>query len=314
MGSSGTRRIVHPFQKHSYGMPTLPIEEALNAILNWMTLDQPGGVIYAPPRIGKTSAIRIIVPLLEREYDHRVPVYTFQCPAEAFPTKNVFLQRFLTDIGHFLSTKGRANIKEERLIEFIALEAQEHEADRVVLIVDDAQWLTERTYHWLMDIHNRLDRRAVQLTTILFGQPELLGARAAYIELKQYQIVGRFMQRIHAFRGIRDVQDVEAVFRVMDDSEEHVNVEGATVTQAHVPDAYAAGWRLRTHASRVWDRFRHYYGLGDGKRGRHQIGMGAFMPFCRELLNQLSLLDTDDLRLPQDLVDALVEATYLDVN
>lgn len=300
----------HPFQHYNYAIPSLPIEEALNQILLWIDVGQPGGIVCGPPRLGKTSALRIMSPLLEHELCNRVPIYTFQCPSERQITQNAFLARLLSDIGHDLASSAKAIVKEERIVKFITLHAKQLGGERAILFIDDAQWLTERGYYWLMDIHNQLDRKQVQLFTILFGQTELIGIRSAYASVNQHQIIGRFMTRIHRFRGLRTVQDVTTIFTILDDSEQHCNASGQTITQAHVPTAFESGWRLQKYDATVWSRFSAFYGDEMSSGVKPELPMGAFAPFCRGLLKQLGRYDQADLQLTEDLIDSLVEATF----
>lgn len=48
---------------------------------------------------------------------------------------------------------------------------------RIMLIIDEAQRLTEYHYNWLMDIYNDLDYEKISMTVISVGQSELLARR-----------------------------------------------------------------------------------------------------------------------------------------
>jgi len=304
-----------PLRKHpvmrSFRVASKPIEEMLNTIVQWVDLQHPGGMIYGQQRLGKTEAIRHIMPLLKDSLESNVPVYLMSCSGEKIPHQNTFYEDLLRATDHSLARSGTAQQKRVRLVERLACDAANADESRVILFIDDAQWLHEQSYRWLMDLHNQLNLRDVHLITILVGQPELLDQRNAYRASRQLQVVARFMARAHVFRGLESAADLEVVLRQLDEREEYPEGSGWTYARYFVPQAYAAGWRLAHQATLVWQVLQEAYPWDLSRTRKHMLPMAAFSKLCAFLLYELHDHDSPELQLPEQLIREGISLTHL---
>lgn len=299
----------HPLMR-SYRVASKPIEEMLNTITQWVDLQHPGGMIYGPQRLGKTEAIRYIIPFLSDALGSEIPIYLMSCSGERVPRQSTFYEDLLRAADH-ASYGGTIQQKRQRVVEGFLCDAEECNGNRVLLFIDDAQWLHEYSYRWLMDIHNQLKLRDVHLVTVLVGQPELLEQRNAYRASRQLQVVARFMARAHMFRGLESAADIETVFRQLDDRAQFPQDSGWTYTRFFVPLAFEAGWRLTKNAALVWQALEEAYPWDRSISRRKTLPMAAFSQLCVFLLRELHELDADDLRLDERLIREGIELTHL---
>lgn len=304
-----------PLRKHpvmrSFRVASKPIEDMLNTIVQWVDLQHPGGMIYGAQRLGKTEAIRHVMPLLREPLESDVPVYLMSCSGEKVPSQNTFYEDLLRAANHSFSRSGTAQSKRLRLIERLAFDAENADETRVILFIDDAQWLQEQSYRWLMDLHNQLNLRGVHLITILVGQPELLDQRNAYRASRQLQVVARFMARAHVFRGLESAADLEVVLRQFDERKEHPEGSGWTYTRFFLPQAYGAGWRLAHQAALIWRVLQDAYPWDFSHFNKRVLPMASFSRLCAFLLYELHEDDGLELRLPEQLIREGIDLTHL---
>jgi hypothetical protein len=204
-----------------------------------------------------------------------------------------------------LAEFGSAETKKQRAIDFIAEQAKERGEDRVILFVDEAQWLSDRQYRYLMDLHNQLNHRGVRLVTILVGQPELLDAKAALRCAGQGHVIGRFMTCTHHFQGVVGVDDLRRLLRALDSSDEFPLGSGWSYTAFFAPKAFEAGWRLEPHAGLIWNGIQHVLSKQSIPEAR-EITMQAVVALLRALLCNLRDRDAPSLELTAEVVEDLV--------
>lgn len=255
----------HPVETGRYLLATNEIVRLYEVVTKWIYNRTPGAIIYGRPRIGKTRAIDFLMDSLPEEFGERLPIFLINCKQYKIPSENAFYEDLLTDIGHQMAYKGKANQKRNRLINLLMERVDASGQSRLIFFMDDAQRLSEVEFGWLMDVYNELDRLGFSLTAILVGQDELLRQRSAFITSKQAQIIGRFMVHEEKFMGIKTLNDIKVCLSGYDHYSEYPVESGCSFTKYFFPERYEDGFRLTNYAAdlfQVFNELRREAGLG----------------------------------------------------
>lgn len=245
----------HPIETGEYILGTPSTFEMFHAVKEWLDSRQPGGLVYGPPRIGKTRGIKYVTKQLKSAFDGKLPIVNVLCYEHKLPNENVFFEEFLLGVGHGFSSRGKALDKRRRLFEYLFGIAAEHPHKRLLIFLDEAQNLEVQHYLWLVDLYNTLDDAKIRPTFIMVGQKELAHRHNAMILAKRYQIIGRFMVNTHSFRGLTSSNDIEVCLHGYDDNTEYPQNSGWSFTRFYFPVAYAHGWRIISQADTIWEAF-----------------------------------------------------------
>jgi len=239
---------MHPIETANYVIPTTAIEDAYDAINEWIDVRCTGAVLYGTQRIGKTWAIRFFREALAQQYPN-IFVFQMECQASRPASEGRFFSNLLKAAGHALWKKGSILDRRDRLIEFLVDEAREAGDNRIVLFLDEAQTLRDAHYVWLMELHNDIERLGLRLIVFLIGQAELIAMRKGFLLANRKQIVGRFMIHTRPFHGLKSVRETKRCLRSYDEAE---FPPGCTFTQHYFPMAWEKGWRLEHEADEIW--------------------------------------------------------------
>lgn len=245
----------HPIETGGYVISTPSVYQMGKEISEWLELRHSGGMIYGPPRLGKSKAIKYIEKKLLHDFDGKLPIVTFECQSHTLAREGEFFTEFLQAIGHELAQKGKTSERRQRLYQYLRNLAEHNPHKRLVIFLDEAQKLHKDHYAWLVDISNYLEDSKVVATFILVGQQELANRRNAMVISKQFQIVGRFMVNAHRFTGISSAKEVQVCLHGYDEQSDYPEGSGWSYTRFYFPVAYEHGWRLATQADSVWKAF-----------------------------------------------------------
>lgn len=245
----------HPIETGEYVIGTPSTFQMYQTISEWIDMRQPGGMVFGPPRFGKTRAILYVTMQLDAEFGGQLPIVHFLCQEHKLPNENVFFEEFLLAVGHGFSKQGKPVEKRGRLCEFLRALANQNPHKRLVIFLDEAQNLQTQHYKWLVDVYNLLDTARIRPTFILVGQKELAARRNAMVMGKRFQIIGRFMVNAHQFHGLKSPADIKVCLHGYDENTEYPEGSGWTYTRFFFPVAYAHGWRLCGQAGTIWRAF-----------------------------------------------------------
>ena len=245
----------HPIENGEYILGTKSTFEMLNTVKNWIDFRQPGGLIFGPPRFGKTRAIKYVTRQINNEYGGKFPIVNIICCEHKQPNENIFWEEFLVGVGHGFSNHGKVSDKRRRLFEYLLSVAEEYPHKRLLIFLDEAQNLQDQHYLWLVDLYNVLDNAKIRPTFVMVGQMELAYRHNALLQAKRYQIIGRFMINKHRFRGLTSSHDIEVCLHGYDDNTEYPKNSGWSFTRFYFPVAYSHGWRIADQADTLWEAF-----------------------------------------------------------
>lgn len=303
----------HPMMRATTALPTRPIEELVNAIRGWLDYLLPGALVWGRVRVGKSEAISYICGNAGELLGSNIPTFRYSCAysQESATTEGRFFESLLVALGYELAEFGRVETKKQRTIEFLVEQAKDRGEDRVILFVDEAQWLGDMQYRYLMILHNELNSRGVRLITILVGQPELLEAKRACRSAGKGHVMGRFMTCTHHFQGVVGEADLGRLLSALDDGDEFPVGSGWSYSAFFAPRAFEAGFRLEPHAVLIWRTIQQVLneeGLPEAK----ETTMQAVAALLRALLCYLRERDRPLMELSSEDVGNLVRKVVLE--
>lgn len=253
----------HPIETGDYLVDTTSINEMAEHMLYWINSRIPGAIVYGPPRIGKSRAIKYLIKVFEYKYPNQWVNLNILTRYRKTPNEDSFFEFFLKDVGHDLFDSGKATAKRNRLLNFLLDRGNRTVRNQIVLFVDDAQRLTQPYYDWLMDVYNELDNYGITLTTILVGQTELSHRRNSFLTTHK-QIVGRFMINEKRFYGIKSIKELSYLLSSFDDVTEYPVGSAWSFTRFFFPVGFEKGYRMKEESKNLWNtivELRAEYGV-----------------------------------------------------
>ena len=294
----------HPIARDQAILPTIPMEEFVNVVIDWLDSRLTGGVVWGNQRMGKTQAIRYLLDHGTQVLGAPIPTGLFSVwdPTYTSLTENRFFGALLSALNYAAPLTGTAAIKRQRLLDLIAERVVSAKEYRFLLFIDEAQWLDNVQLRYLMDLHNQLKISDIRLVCILVGQPELVEFRASLRSSKQAHLLGRFMSASHQFKGVTTEQEFKRIAYAFGEQSEYPAGSGISYTQAYVPIAYQNGWRLETNIPTIWKLLDNCL-EAERLPKCNEFPMQALMALLVWLLSQLSLEDNESLHLRPELIE-----------
>lgn len=255
----------HPIVTAKAKIATVAVRTILGLATDIGTYQRESLAVWAHPTTGKSTCIEILKAYLPVAFPGvGVAKYEFKpvdqeekngnTRKETFKTfENALLRDVLEEleyepkIEYTLAGKRR---QLRKLLESIAGSSR-----HLFLILDEAQSMDERSMKIFKSITNGLISRAIGVTTILFGQSELV---------KQLQVVAteyrsdlhiRFAKNIVRLDGIRSSSDMKDFLMGLDCDSEWPLGTGLTYAQFLFPVAFANGFRFANTAVSFFNAF-----------------------------------------------------------
>lgn len=153
-----------------------------------------GCMVYCDSPEQEEIEIEQLYTALENKYGSDFPIYRYDAP-EKKPTQKDFYLALMDSVNcQDNSTKDPIYLH-HILTQHIQgeVEASNSHIKKAVLIVKNAERLSEKQYTWLIDIYNTLGMKDVRIFTILFGSSKLKEVRKKFITKGKSQIVQRYM-------------------------------------------------------------------------------------------------------------------------
>lgn len=253
----------HPIEQGQYVLPTLEINRLMDKIIQIIKDGAPGMIVYGRPRLGKTRATMFAVTYLPSELETPIPVFCVDCKSYKVPSAEKFYRDMLSDFSFGFAGKKDEIVLRNQIVNLMHEKAERSNLRRIVLIMDEAQKMTEWQYDCLIDISNQLVRRNIRMTTISIGQEQLVHRRSFFLANEKAHIVGRFMPSEYRFKGIQEPSEMEFVLQSYDESE-FPEDSGWFYTRYYFPEAFDSGRRLSEFSASLFNLFleiRQEFGL-----------------------------------------------------
>lgn len=274
----------HPVVRKEYSLFTASIESMIDSVGAWIDQRAKGGVIFGPSQYGKSNGLANWLQVeLQRRLRAEVPLtyWSYESSASAAQLHNK-LRRAASGGNPQRSKKDALSDLVEKLI----VCAYRSEARYTVMVVDEAQAMTEREWVWFVQLHSRLELEGIQLAlvpviSLQFNQRplELAHTGSAHVS-------ARFMLYEHQFHGILGIDELRAVLLGYDEDSEWPAGSGISYTAGIAPRPFEAGLRLSDYAAQLWTAL--FENVPSGYQGPHDYPMQSVTLAARNVLLQLA--------------------------
>jgi len=280
---------MHPVELGKYVIVTAPIFRLFTALCRWMIGLKSGCIVYGQSRIGKTWSITALTSMLKKEFGD-ISILSHSMLEHQKRTEKEFFRNMLGSFEHARADLGNAGQKFDVMIDFLVEEANKNDCKRLLLFIDEAQWLKAIEYGYLRGIFNMLQKRDVLPMFVLVGDDSLYKEYETYKTLNNKEITGRFMNEIYQFRGARTEKEVHIALHGYDITEAPEG-SGWTFTKYFFPSAYESGWRLASQAKILRNTYTEIIREENKQKSTIEIPMSHLAPAVQHLLTTYSDLD-----------------------
>lgn len=242
----------HPVVRANYTVPTQMLRRVHEEARGRVWTRRTGVVFYAETRAGKTTCALSIMDYLREEFAS-VYVSLVSCKSSARPTPGHISGQILKASHHVLAKRPDPKKLVETLIEDVKTNVADLGGDQYVLILDEVNRASEYDLNELLEIHNDLHLVGVSMTTISFGQPEILTRITSLQATGSPQIIARFFRKPVAFQLCNREDVLFDVLRSLDEDTEWPEGSGWTYTYFFFPRSYNTGFRMANHAAQIWN-------------------------------------------------------------
>lgn len=242
----------HPIRERDYTLPTPMLERTYRIAREKVWTRRTGVVFYATPRMGKTTCAKEIKHLLNTEFPRTYTLLLSARRSKQSSESHMFAL-ILEAKKHILSGRSKVGLLLDNIKTDTILKLSKVGGSQFVLIVDEAQLLSDTDLEQLFVLHNALDLMKIKMTTIFFAQPQIMHRRAALLVTGQHQIIARFLSEPIAFEGCSSKAELQSLLKSYDEQSEYPEGSGWSYTRFFLPDAFASGFRLHRYASKLWE-------------------------------------------------------------
>lgn len=247
----------HPLLRQDYTVFTPPISRIFDQLREWIDSRTTGAYVYGRSRIGKTRAVRDWFPsMIKEHYGDRVTV--LRCVHTQSPTtsQNQFIRALAQGACIPFKATTRGGPLETDIGNVVTDLGLRTAYRQVVLLVDEAQYLTEREFHVLCNVQNRADEARVKLTVFTIGTQQMNQSQRVFAMGGNLHLATRFLARHARFPGIASVAELRFVLRSYDESTEWPAESKQSFTAYFFPEAFKQGFRIAHCATELWGLYQ----------------------------------------------------------
>jgi hypothetical protein len=151
------------------------------------------------------------------------------------------------------------------LIERIVYLAYQGAGRFVVLVIDEAQEMTQREWLWLVQLHSLLEKERVRLCVFSIASVQIFDEPVGMALSGGAHAAARFMLEQEKFSGLTSIEELEYVLSGYDEQTEWPPGSGLSFTAGVAPKAWEQGFRMESCALALWNAMveglpQHYVG------------------------------------------------------
>ncbi|KEQ22515.1 AAA family ATPase [Paenibacillus tyrfis] len=142
----------HPIEQGGYILPTMEVKRLMESLTKIVINRLPGMIVYGRPRIGKSISIEFALNYLPMQLGTLFPILRTKCSSYRVPTEEKFFGDMLSDLKFPFPAKRNPSAMRQQIVNLMLEQGERSRMRRIMLVIDEAQRLTEIHYNWLMDI------------------------------------------------------------------------------------------------------------------------------------------------------------------
>lgn len=259
--------------------PTPLIQDVTNTADSWIDSNACGGIFYGSSRIGKSAATKYLKARLSGKYPAPNQVFIVSSSTDSDLHKHHLYRR----IAQALSINYRRGMREDDIrilvVRRLMMIGKSAKYPRIIMIIDEANDLSDNEFSILVDLYNELMVRDVRLSVFLFGTEELARKKKQFIDTGEMQIVNRFFLKEKKLTGINSKRALQKCMNSMDSPIAYKDGE-LILSRAFFPEAYAKGETFTAFGADLWDAYAELR----GSYGKHDVPLNM-MIIAESLLN-----------------------------
>ncbi|WP_413456564.1 ATP-binding protein [Herbaspirillum huttiense] len=202
----------HPILSKQYAIFTPAIDQLAEVIGDWIEEQATGGYIWGPSRYGKSRAVQYFLSeILSERFGKKIPLVIVN-RTMAHNSAGAFFSDVLRAAGQkYWGSRQTPRKKEQMAINcFLAL-AKGGASNTAILLIDEAQTMTDKELIWLTGLQNEIENAGVMLTVIQIGSHQLDYVHSIQALTGNAHVSARFFVRSAQFHGISSIEQVEYV-------------------------------------------------------------------------------------------------------
>lgn len=293
----------HPLLTRDYSLFTPAIAHMADLIAGWLDDQVDGATIYGPSRYGKSSAIdHWLQSLLMQRHGGFVPMVVWShCDSGGAQSVGRFYAQLLLASRHPLAKAARNPLNRQHLlIERWAELADQGGGRFLVLVIDEAQGMTQREWLWLVELHSLLEKERLRLCVFSLASLQFFDEPLAMAQMGGAHVAARFMLTAERFRGVRDADELAFVLAGYDRGTEWPRDSGMSFTAGIAPDAWEQGFRMEQIAAALMQAMHDE--LPEKYAGPVEFPMKTVVHAARHVLLRVAAgADPADVAMPASL-------------
>ena len=241
----------HPLVTRDYSLYTPAIAQMVETLGHWLDDQVDGATIFGPSRFGKSSAVdNWLQSLLSERYGGHVPLVIWShTDSGGAQSVGRFHSHLLHASRHPLAKAARSPLdRQHMLIERWAELASQGGGRFLVLVIDEAQGMTQREWLWLVELHSILEKERIRLCVFSIASMQFFDEPVGMALSGGAHVAARFMLAAEPFHGVRGVDELRFVLSGYDQGTEWPKRSGVSFTAGLAPAAWAAGFRMADQA------------------------------------------------------------------
>lgn len=241
----------HPLVTRDYSLFTPAIAQMVDQLATWIDNQVDGAAIYGPSRFGKSSAVdHWVQTLLSQRYGGRMPMVVWShTDAGGANSVGRFYACLLHASKHPLAHATRSPLSRQHMLIERWMALASHARGRfLVLVIDEAQGMTQREWLWLVQLHSLLEKERLRLCVFAIASLQFFDEPIGMAMSGGAHVAARFMLSNERFRGIEGQDELAYVMSGYDKGTEWPPRSGKSFTASAAPLAWDAGFRMEDHA------------------------------------------------------------------
>lgn len=241
----------HPLVTREYSLFTPAIAKMVEIVAHWLDEQVDGATLFGPSRFGKSSAVdHWLQSLLSERFGGHVPLVIWShTSCGGASSVGQFHAHLLLASRHPLAKAIRSPLERQHmLIERWTALASQDGGRFLVLVIDEAQGMTQREWLWLVELHSLLEKDHIRLCVISIASLQFFDEPIGLALSGGAHVAARFMLCAKPFHGVCGAQELKFVLSGYDEGTEWPQGSGRSFTAGLAPEAWAAGFRMAEQA------------------------------------------------------------------